>query len=83
MRRGVGADALPHHVDDVAASTWNHLDTSVSQVVCFRAVVVAFLVIGLAFHLGCAVLMGLNSFLWAFPAAYPCVLASREILGWG
>ena len=46
-------------------------------------VVVAYLAIGLAFHLGCAVLMGLNSFLWAFPAAYPCVLATREILGWG
>jgi hypothetical protein len=45
-------------------------------------VVVAFLAIGLAFHLGCAVLMGLNSFLWAFPAAYPCVFATREILGW-
>jgi len=37
------------------------------------------LAIGLAFHIGCAVTMGLNSFLWAFPATYPCVLAVR---GW-
>jgi hypothetical protein len=39
--------------------------------------------IGFAFHLGCAVLMGLNGFLWAFPATYACVLATREILGFG
>jgi hypothetical protein len=31
--------------------------------------------VGFAFHAGCAVLMGLNSFLWSFPAVYPCVLA--------
>jgi hypothetical protein len=30
--------------------------------------------VGLAFHVGCAVVMGLNSFLWAFPATYPCAL---------
>jgi hypothetical protein len=36
---------------------------------------------GFAFHLGCAVLMGLNSFVWAFPATYACVLATRGILG--
>ena len=34
------------------------------------------LVCGFAFHAGCAVLMGLNSFLWSFPAAYPCVIAA-------
>jgi hypothetical protein len=33
------------------------------------------LVIGLMFHVICAFLMGLNSFLWAFPAVYPCVIA--------
>jgi hypothetical protein len=32
---------------------------------------------GVAFHLGCAVLMGLNSFLWAFPATYVCLLSTR------
>jgi hypothetical protein len=38
--------------------------------------IVAALGIGLMFHLGCAVLMGLNSFVWSFPAAYPCVIAA-------
>ena len=40
---------------------------------------VSWLVVGLAFHVGCAVTMGLNNFLLAFPAAYPCVLVIR---GW-
>jgi hypothetical protein len=30
--------------------------------------------IGLLFHIGCAVFMGLNAFLWSFPATYPCVV---------
>jgi hypothetical protein len=38
--------------------------------------VVAALVCGFTFHAGCAVLMGLNSFLWSFPATYPCVIAA-------
>jgi hypothetical protein len=29
--------------------------------------------IGFAFHLGCALLMGLNNFLWAFVATYPAI----------
>jgi hypothetical protein len=33
-----------------------------------------FLVIAFAFHLGCSLFMGLNSFLWAFASAYPAVL---------
>jgi hypothetical protein len=32
------------------------------------------LLIGLSFHLGCAITMGLNSFLLVFPATYPCVV---------
>jgi hypothetical protein len=35
---------------------------------------VALLGVGLSFHIGCALLMGLNTFLWAFPATYPCIL---------
>jgi hypothetical protein len=31
------------------------------------------LAIGLAFHIGCAIFMGLNSYLWSFVAAYPAV----------
>jgi hypothetical protein len=35
----------------------------------------ATLIGGLIFHVGCALLMGLNSFIWSFIATYPCVLA--------
>ncbi|MET0885762.1 MAG: hypothetical protein ABWX92_04855 [Mycetocola sp.] len=38
------------------------------------------LLAGLAFHAACAALMGLNSFLWAFPATYPCVWAAAEFV---
>ncbi|WP_292811855.1 hypothetical protein [Microbacterium sp.] len=38
----------------------------------------AVLGVGLAFHAACAALMGLNSFLWAFPATYPCVWVANE-----
>lgn len=44
------------------------------------SVAVAALSVGLTFHLGCAVLMGLNSFVWPFPATYACVLAIRGSL---
>ena len=44
------------------------------------SVAVAALGVGLTFHLGCAVLMGLNSFVWPFPATYACVLAIRGSL---
>lgn len=45
--------------------------------------VLAALAAGFAFHIGCAVLMGLNSFLWAFPATYPCVyVASIQLQEW-
>jgi hypothetical protein len=32
--------------------------------------------VGLAFHAGCAALMGLHSCLWMFPATDPCVLVT-------
>ncbi len=44
------------------------------------SVVVAAVVLAGGFHLACAIVMGLNSFLWIFPATYPCILAvSTEI----
>ncbi|WOX26481.1 hypothetical protein [Streptomyces solicathayae] len=43
-------------------------------------VVLSALGAALLFHLGCAVVMGLNDFLWAFPATYPCVLVSSQWL---
>jgi hypothetical protein len=46
-------------------------------------VTLAIFLAGLAFHLGCALTMGLNSFLWAFPATYACVLyTAQQISHW-
>jgi hypothetical protein len=44
------------------------------------AVAVSATMIGVAFHLACAVLMGLNSFPWAFLATYFCLFAVRAYL---
>ena len=41
-------------------------------------VTVAYLATGLAFHIGCAVIMGLNTFIWAFPATYLCVIYAAQ-----
>lgn len=48
-----------------------------------QPIALAVLAIGVTFHVACAALMGLNSFVWAFPAAYPCVVATRELIGRG
>jgi hypothetical protein len=38
-----------------------------------RPAFLVLLAIGIAFHVSCAALMGLNTFLWSFPATYPCL----------
>ena len=44
-----------------------------------RIVLVCWLAIGASFHLSCAVVMGLNTFVWAFLSAYPSAyLANQE-----
>lgn len=43
-------------------------------------VALATAMVGVSFHLTCAVLMGLNSFPWAFPATYICLFAVRTYL---
>lgn len=41
------------------------------------------LAIGTSFHLGCAIFMGLNSFLWAFPATCSSVwFAAQQLSPW-
>ena len=37
--------------------------------------------VGLAFHAGCAVLMGLNCFFWSFVATYPAIILTSTRLG--
>jgi hypothetical protein len=39
-----------------------------------KPVLIGLVAVGLVFHLSCAVLMGLNDFIWPFAAAYPCLL---------
>jgi hypothetical protein len=51
-------------------------------------IAIAFLIAGLMFHVGIAVLMGLNVFLWAFAATYPavwycCISPGLRGLNWG
>ncbi len=46
-----------------------------------RPLVAATLGAAFAFHVACAFLMGLNGFLWAFPATYPCVWAIPALFG--
>jgi hypothetical protein len=41
------------------------------------AVVVVVLALGAGFHAGCAVVMGLNRFTWAFVASYPAVVCTN------
>jgi len=49
-----------------------------------REVTVALLAVGLGFHVACAVTMGLNAFLMAFPGSYLCVayVAQRMSVLW-
>lgn len=43
-----------------------------------RPVLWFILAAGVIFHLSCAGVMGLNTFLWAFAAGYPCVIFANE-----
>jgi hypothetical protein len=45
-----------------------------------RPVVIAMLALGLGFHVGCAVVMGLNRFVWAFVASYPALLSTNSAI---
>lgn len=42
--------------------------------------VVAYLAVGVAFHVGCAVVLGLNRFVWSFCGCYASVWAMA--VGW-
>jgi hypothetical protein len=45
-----------------------------------RSVVIAMLLLGLSFHIGCAIVMGLNRFIWAFVASYPALLCTNSTI---
>jgi hypothetical protein len=44
-------------------------------------VTVAVLAIGILFHVGCAIIMGLNDFVWAFVGTYPAVIIVSQRIG--
>ncbi|MDQ3706524.1 MAG: hypothetical protein M3437_15165 [Chloroflexota bacterium] len=74
------------------AAGFLHQHTKLAQLLCWSVITfeclfpvlvlgpswlaVSAFICGFAFHAGCAVLMGLNGFLWSFPATYPCVMAA-------
>jgi hypothetical protein len=65
------------------ASGWSVIAWESLFVVTLTApprVVIAMLLLGLGFHLGCAVVMGLNRFLWAFAAGYAAVLTTNSAI---
>jgi len=45
-----------------------------------RPLMIALLLAGVIFHISCAVLMGLNRFVWAFCGCYPAVWATTMLL---
>ena len=45
-----------------------------------KALMISILVVGLIFHVSCAVAMGLNRFVWAFCGCYPAVWATAMLL---
>jgi hypothetical protein len=50
------------------------------SVVAPAPVTILLLLTGVVFHVGIAVVMGLNDFLWVFVAMYPNVLACNSLL---
>jgi hypothetical protein len=45
-----------------------------------RPLIIALLSVGVFFHLSCAIVMGLNRFIWAFCGCYPAVWATALLL---
>lgn len=45
-----------------------------------KPLIIALLFTGVAFHLSCAIIMGLDRFVWAFCGCYPAVWATAMLL---
>jgi hypothetical protein len=66
------------HSSELALLLWE--SGFIVALIAPRPVLWMILAAGLVFHLSCALVMGLNTFLWAFAAGYPCVIfANQEI----
>lgn len=76
------ADALAAHVAAARLLSWTVIVFEIGFGLALLGpdlLVTAALAIGFSFHLTCAVTMGLNDFLLAFPATYPCVVLLAAI----
>jgi hypothetical protein len=91
----LGSEAHGHPYSSRLLSTYPMIGVATTRFVvafecCFvllllgpNELAAAALIIGLLFHASCAVLMGLNTFTWAFPAAYGCVwIVSAHLSPW-
>jgi hypothetical protein len=81
---GVAAFAASHRTVMLAAS-WGVIGLECGSPLVLLAppaLVITFLCAALLFHIGTAVIMGLNDFVWAFAALYPAVVYCATVRGW-
>ncbi len=81
---GTGQFAREHR-GIIRVIAWGVIGWECLFVICLvlpPPITLLFLLGGFAFHIGTAVVMGLNDFLWAFSAAYPAVMFCALSRGW-
>ncbi len=64
------------HASELSLLLWE--SGFIIALVAPRPVLWMVLAAGILFHLSCALVMGLNTFLWAFAAGYPCVIFANQ-----
>jgi len=64
------------HASELSLLLWE--SGFIIALVAPRPVLWMILAAGIIFHLSCALVMGLNTFLWAFAAGYPCVIFANQ-----
>jgi hypothetical protein len=64
------------HASELSLLLWE--SSFIIALVAPRPVLWMILAAGIVFHLSCALVMGLNTFLWAFAAGYPCVIFANQ-----
>jgi hypothetical protein len=64
------------HASELSLLIWE--SAFIVALIAPRPMLWAILTAGIVFHLSCALVMGLNTFLWAFAASYPCVIFANQ-----
>jgi len=78
----LGVFLVAHPIVDLALS-WSVIVWETAFPLAFlapRPVLLGTLAVGVLFHTGCAIFMGLNRFPWAFCGCYPAILTSWALL---